>query len=334
MTQGTPDVTVGSATGTPDAVVDALSTTGGSGSGLTGAQHDARDHTGVTGVGTDATAVHSDGTGEIAALTEKASPVSADLLIIEDSAASNAKKKVQIGNLPASGSSNSLDASVDDNVVLWAVGSDLRVPNGVAAHRWHTRRGDDLYAITGAVTTDSDDVSFQGDRMTREGLATTSAIVDDAFAIFVVVRGPATAVNTINEVLLCQNDGVTTDNGRWSLRRAGAETGQQYVSFFYAVPTSNVITTTTAVFDDTNHLVSVRGDGSGTQRIYVDDGAVEDTDSSTPWTPSQELMVAATTNDANAYVGKIGEIIIINRALTDEEFATVKASINSRHSIW
>ena len=40
---------------------------------------------------------------DIAALSEKASPVSADLLIIEDSAASNAKKKVQIGNLPGSG---------------------------------------------------------------------------------------------------------------------------------------------------------------------------------------------------------------------------------------
>lgn len=39
--------------------------------------------------------------GEIDALTEKTAPVSADLVVVEDSAASNAKKKVQLGNLLA-----------------------------------------------------------------------------------------------------------------------------------------------------------------------------------------------------------------------------------------
>lgn len=49
--------------------------------------------------------------GEINGLTEKASPVSADLVIIEDSAASYAKKKVQVGNLP-SGSAPVLSRSI------------------------------------------------------------------------------------------------------------------------------------------------------------------------------------------------------------------------------
>jgi hypothetical protein len=49
----------------------------------------------------DADAIHDNTSGEIAAVTEKTTPVSADLLLIEDSAASNAKKRVQIGNLPA-----------------------------------------------------------------------------------------------------------------------------------------------------------------------------------------------------------------------------------------
>jgi hypothetical protein len=49
---------------------------------------------------TDDAAIHDNVSGEIAALTEKAAPVAADLLLIEDSAASNAKKKVQLGNLP------------------------------------------------------------------------------------------------------------------------------------------------------------------------------------------------------------------------------------------
>jgi hypothetical protein len=51
----------------------------------------------------DEDAIHDNVAGEIAAITEKVTPVSADLLIIEDSAASNTKKKVQIGNLPSGG---------------------------------------------------------------------------------------------------------------------------------------------------------------------------------------------------------------------------------------
>ena len=61
---------------------------------------DAQDHTGG-GAGSDTTAIHDNVASEISVITEKATPVSADLLIIEDSAASNVKKRLQIGNLPA-----------------------------------------------------------------------------------------------------------------------------------------------------------------------------------------------------------------------------------------
>ena len=57
------------------------------------------------GAATDANAIHDDTANEISAITEKVTPVSGDLLIIEDSAASYVKKKVQIGNLPSSGGS-------------------------------------------------------------------------------------------------------------------------------------------------------------------------------------------------------------------------------------
>lgn len=50
---------------------------------------------------TDVDAVHDNVAGEISAVVEKVAPVAADLLLIEDSAAANAKKRVQIGNLPA-----------------------------------------------------------------------------------------------------------------------------------------------------------------------------------------------------------------------------------------
>lgn len=48
----------------------------------------------------DANAIHDNVSGEIAAVTEKASPTSSDLLLIEDAAASNAKKRTTIANLP------------------------------------------------------------------------------------------------------------------------------------------------------------------------------------------------------------------------------------------
>lgn len=49
--------------------------------------------------GSDTSAIHTNISAEISTITEKTVPVSADLLVIEDSAASNAKKKVQVGNL-------------------------------------------------------------------------------------------------------------------------------------------------------------------------------------------------------------------------------------------
>lgn len=51
----------------------------------------------------DGDAIHDNVAGEISAITEKTTPVDADLVIIEDSAAANAKKKVQVGNLPGGG---------------------------------------------------------------------------------------------------------------------------------------------------------------------------------------------------------------------------------------
>lgn len=50
--------------------------------------------------GADGTAIHDNVSGEISALTDKATPVGGDFLLIEDSAASNAKKRINISNLP------------------------------------------------------------------------------------------------------------------------------------------------------------------------------------------------------------------------------------------
>ena len=55
------------------------------------------------GGGTDANAVHVNAAGEINGIAAKASPTASDLLIIEDVADSNNKKKIAIGNLPIGG---------------------------------------------------------------------------------------------------------------------------------------------------------------------------------------------------------------------------------------
>ena len=53
--------------------------------------------------GADGSAIHDDIAGEIAAIATKATPVAADILIIEDSAAGNAKKAITVGSLPSGG---------------------------------------------------------------------------------------------------------------------------------------------------------------------------------------------------------------------------------------
>lgn len=73
-------------------------------------QHDHNDASGGGTLNSGATpsAIHDDTAGEIAAVTLKASPVSGDLLLIEDSAAANVKKRITIGSLPAGGEVNNL----------------------------------------------------------------------------------------------------------------------------------------------------------------------------------------------------------------------------------
>lgn len=91
--------------------------------------HDALDHTGLTGVGSDSDAIHDNVSGEIAAVTEKATPVDADLVLIEDSAASNVKKRVQLGNLPGGGGTSdhgALTGLADDDHTQYLLAAGTR----------------------------------------------------------------------------------------------------------------------------------------------------------------------------------------------------------------
>lgn len=55
---------------------------------------------------TDGAAIHDNEANEIAVITEKTTPVGADMILIEDSEDGNKKKMVQITNLPSSGGSS------------------------------------------------------------------------------------------------------------------------------------------------------------------------------------------------------------------------------------
>jgi len=76
------------------------------------------------GTSTDADAIHDNVSGEIAAVALKATPVYDDLLLIEDSAASNAKKKVAAGAIVEE---HVLNASASDRNMLEATGGGAPV---------------------------------------------------------------------------------------------------------------------------------------------------------------------------------------------------------------
>lgn len=62
---------------------------------------------GSSGAGSDSTAIHDNVSSEISAITEKTAPVNDDIVLIEDSEASNAKKRVKLSNLVAGGGGGS-----------------------------------------------------------------------------------------------------------------------------------------------------------------------------------------------------------------------------------
>ncbi len=71
----------------------------------------------------DPNTLHDNEPNEISAVTEKVTPVNADLIIIEDSADANNKKKIQIGNIPNQGQSWSLTGNSGLNSAINFLGN-------------------------------------------------------------------------------------------------------------------------------------------------------------------------------------------------------------------
>ena len=68
------------------------------------------------GGSTDSDAGHVNVAGEINGISAKATPTSSDLLIIEDAADSNNKKKITIGNLPATSDANAVHVNAANEI--------------------------------------------------------------------------------------------------------------------------------------------------------------------------------------------------------------------------
>ncbi len=137
------------------------------------------------GGGTDADAIHDNVAGEISAITEKTTPVSADLLIIEDSADSNNKKKVQVGNLPGGGSDPSswMDrAAWTDNTEYVNTTDDFTTEaSAVPIDVTHTPNASGVYLITINFTwsVDTGTFDFLGELVCDNGATGTATTIRD-----------------------------------------------------------------------------------------------------------------------------------------------------------
>lgn len=69
-----------------------------------------------SGGGTDANAVHVNVGGEINGITVKGTPTSSDILLIEDAADSNNKKKITIANLPATSDASAVHVDAANEI--------------------------------------------------------------------------------------------------------------------------------------------------------------------------------------------------------------------------
>lgn len=87
---------------------------------------------GPGGAATDPNAIHVNASAEISGIAPKGAPIAADLIVIEDSIAGNAKKSAQVGNLPVPSHALGTAHSVDTLANLNAKVSDATLDDSSA----------------------------------------------------------------------------------------------------------------------------------------------------------------------------------------------------------
>ena len=96
-----------------------------------------------TAAGADPSAIHDNVPAEISAIAAKAVPIGADYLVIEDSAAANAKKSITIGNLP-------IAATVPNHDHTGDAGDGAQIGHNTALSGIQGGAAGDYYHITAA----------------------------------------------------------------------------------------------------------------------------------------------------------------------------------------
>jgi len=104
------------------------------------------------GSGTDENAIHDNVASEISAITEKTAPVDNDLFIIEDSEASNAKKRLKVSNLPGGADADAIHDNVAGEINAISSKSSLSLDDIVVIEDSESSYAKKKATITSIVT--------------------------------------------------------------------------------------------------------------------------------------------------------------------------------------
>lgn len=157
---------------------------------------------------------------DITALTAKASPVTGDIILIQDSAASFAYKKATVGSIASAGSVASIGGNTGAFTIgngLTLVGNDIRVGSGNGAWTSYTPTPT---SGGGAFTSAS----------SAGGFYTIGKLVNFSTVITITTVGPASGIITIatptgtaarNAVGTCEDTSATGNMGFWRISSGG-----------------------------------------------------------------------------------------------------------------
>lgn len=220
---------------------------------------------------TDADAVHVNVAAEISGITEKVTPASADLLIIEDSADSNNKKKVQIGNLPSSGGGSGDvvgPASATDNAL-----ARFDTTTGKLIQNSKITADDNGYMTLGDGSSNSIGITLNG---TGAG-----AGID-----------PVITTNADNELVIYSEKSV--------IEADGSNTDPSFKVEQYVSPSlTNTVELTGNLIKANNINESILDSGVTIESVLIKDGLVDGVDVSTLGTGTGDVVGPASAVDDN-----------------------------------
>ena len=272
--------------------------------------------------GGDADAIHDNVAGEIAAITEKGSPVAADLVIIEDSEDTNNKKSVQVGNLPSSGETNTASNQGTDGVGVYdtKVGVDLQFRNVAPASSKVTTtlntKDIDIDIVENQIDHDSL-LNFEAnEHFTQANITTVGTIgtgvwqgtaIDherggleadvSAYNGLVKISGGATSAATIGiaDDNIVEIDGATVASGEYAKFTANGLESKSFAEVKTDLSLNNVENTALTTWVGANTIVTVGTISTGTWEgttIAVDQGGTGETS----YTDGQ-LLIGNTTGN-------------------------------------